>query len=72
MDYQTIYPQVYCSVLQTFLSIEVKSYQQPSKTLLSGQPVSKEIPEEFALKITEIANFHTMQILKHLKNNQDT
>jgi hypothetical protein len=72
MDYQTIYPQVYCSVLQTFLSIEGKSNPQSSKTLLSGQPVSKEISEEFALKITGIADFHTMQILKHLKNNQET
>ena len=73
MDYQTIYIQVYCSLLQAFYNnsqqSESNKTQQSTPTLLAQKVnINKNFSTEIDEKITEIADFHTKQILKHIQD----
>jgi hypothetical protein len=73
MDYQTIYIQVYCSLLQAFYNKSQQSgynkSQQSEPTLMAQQVSSnKTFSNELDEKITELADFHTRQILKRFES----
>ena len=74
MDYKTIYIQVYCSLLQAFYNSQQsesnKSQQSDSISMTQKVNINKEISTEIDEKITELADFHTQQILKHIKHKE--
>ena len=70
MDYQTIYIQVYCSLLQAFYNPQQSNKTLPSAPTLMAQEVnpSNKYLTEIDERIIELADLHTRQILKHIQD----